>query len=120
MRPQVNIIQNQSEEINPANIDSWEAEQLLRKYGHKPEQFSTNIQQPVTQPTNDLTFEEMIAQQEALEKAEQERRNHQMNAPKPITFNSAGYESEVKYTSDSDTGFGFKIEISTDMHIPRY
>ena len=35
-RPEIRIIQNQEEQIQPANIDSWEAEQLLRKYGHQP------------------------------------------------------------------------------------
>jgi hypothetical protein len=37
-RPQVIIVQSQEEQTTPANIDSWEAEQLLRKYGHQPQQ----------------------------------------------------------------------------------
>ena len=68
-RPEVKIIQNQEENTQPANIASWEAEQLLRKYGYQPEQMSSIAQnQPVEQPG--LTFEEMIAQNEAKLKEE--------------------------------------------------
>ena len=119
-RPQVRMIEPQSEETKPANIPSWEAEQLLRKYGHQPEQFTTRqeIQQPVD---NGLTFDQMIAQQESQQREEQMRRQQQMNGPKPMTFNSdRGYDSEIRYTSDDDSGFGFKIEITTDMQLPRY
>ena len=68
-RPEIRIIQNQEEQIQPANIDSWEAEQLLRKYGHQPQQFSTREepQQPID---NGLTFEQMVAQQESKLKEE--------------------------------------------------
>ena len=54
-RPEIRIIQNQEEQIQPANIDSWEAEQLLRKYGHQPQQFSTR-EEPVSDPNMNLTF----------------------------------------------------------------
>jgi hypothetical protein len=117
-RPEIRIIQNQEEQTQPANIDSWEAEQLLRKYGHQPQQFSTREEQ---QPANNLTFEQMIAQEEARLKEEEIRRQQRMNGPRPTTFDgSRGYDSEVKYSSDEDTGFGFKIEITTDMKIPKY
>jgi len=119
-RPEIRIIQNQEEQTQPANIDSWEAEQLLRKYGHQPQQFSTREepQQPVD---NGLTFEQMVAQEEAKLKEEEMRRRDKINGPKPKTFDgSRGYDSEVKYSSDDDTGFGFKIEITTDMNIPKY
>ena len=118
-RPEIRIIQNQEEQIQPANIDSWEAEQLLRKYGHQPQQFSTR--ETVSQPSNNLTFEQMVAQEEARLKEEEMRRHQRMNSPRPTTFDgSRGYDSEVKYSSDEDTGFGFKIEITTDMKIPKY
>jgi hypothetical protein len=118
-RPEIRIIQNQQEETQPVNIDSWEAEQLLRKYGHQPQQFSTR-EEP-QQPANNLTFEQMVAQEEARLKEEEIRRQQRMNGPRPTTFDgSRGYDSEVKYSSDEDTGFGFKIEITTDMKIPKY
>ena len=119
-RPQVTLIEPQSEETKPANIPSWEAEQLLRKYGHQPEQFTTRQDYP-NPPAPGLTFEEMIAQQEAEERNNQMRRQQQMTGPKPKTFDGGrGYDSEVRYTSDDDSGFGFKIEITTDMQLPRY
>ncbi len=119
-RPQVRIIQSQEEHTQPANIDSWEAEQLLRKYGHQPQQFSTH-QEPQQPVNNGLTFEEMVAQNEAKLREEEMRRQQRMYGPKPTTFDGRnGYDSEVKYTSDDDTGFGFKIEITSDMKIPRY
>jgi hypothetical protein len=120
-RPQVTMIEPQSEESKPANIPSWEAEQLLRKYGHQPEQFTTRQEEVHQHVDNGLTFEQMIAQQEAQEREEKMRRQQQMNGPKPMTFSGdRGYDSEVRYTSDDDSGFGFKIEITTDMQLPRY
>lgn len=119
-RPQVIMIEPQSEESKPANIPSWEAEQLLRKYGHQPEQFTTR-QEEVPHIDNGLTLDQMIAQQEAQERNNQMRRQQQMSGPKPVTFSGdRGYDSEVRYTSDDDSGFGFKIEITTDMQLPRY
>jgi hypothetical protein len=118
-RPEIRIIQNQEEQTKPANIDSWEAEQLLRKYGHQPQQFSTR-EEP-KQFDNGLTFEQMVAQEEAKKKEEELRKQQRMNGPKPTTFDgNRGYDSEVKYSSDDDTGFGFKIEITTDMKLPKY
>ena len=120
-RPQVRMIEFQSEESKPANIPSWEAEQLLRKYGHQPEQFTTRQQEVPQNVDNGLTLDQMIAQQEAEERNNQMRRQQQMTGPKPVTFSGdRGYDSEVRYTSDDDSGFGFKIEITTDMQLPRY
>jgi len=126
MRPEVRLIEPQSEQSAPANIPSWEAEQLLRKYGYDNQQFTNRpqqIQEPTTvDPNTNLTFEEMIAQEEARQREEAERqrlRQQQQMGPKPMTFNGQnGYESEVRYSSDD--GFSFKVEITTDMQLPRY
>lgn len=126
MRPEVRLIEPQSEQSAPANIPSWEAEQLLRKYGYDNQQF-TNRAQPIQEPTTvnpnaNLTFDEMIAQEEARQREEAERqrlRRQQQMGPKPMTFSGQnGYESEVRYSSDD--GFSFKVEITTDMQLPRY
>jgi hypothetical protein len=120
-RPEVRIVQNQEEQTQPANIDNWEAEQLLRKYGYENQQFSTREEPQVNHPSQNLTFEQMVAQEEARLKEEEMRRHQKMTGPRPTTFDgSRGYDSEVKYSSDDDTGFGFKIEITTDMKIPKY
>lgn len=120
-KPEVRIIQSQEEITQPANIDSWEAEQLLRKYGQQPQQFTTRQEPIIQDPNASLSFEEMVAKQEAKIKEELERKKAQMYGPKPTTFsNNNGYDSEIKYGTDDDTGFGFKIEIVTDMKIPKY
>lgn len=117
-RPQVTILQPQKEENNTREVSGWEAEQLLRKYG-QDQSFSTRTQVPDT--NQQLTFDQMIAQEEAKLKQERLRKQQLMMGPKPITFNGqSGYDSEVRYSSDEDSGFGFKIEITTDMNLPKY
>jgi hypothetical protein len=118
-RPEVRLIQGQQVETNEnPNIDSWEAEQLLRKYGYQDAQYSTHQETPAP-VDNGLTFEQMIAQEEARIKGEKMRRQQQMNGPKPISFDgSNGYYTETKYGSDDDSGYGFKIQITSDMPIP--
>lgn len=127
-RPSVRLVQQQQEFNNEVNIDSWEAEQLLRKYAHKTE-YSTYTQpqqEPEILNANELTFEEMVAKQAEMDRKEKNRlralqTQNAQNGPKPKTFNgNNGYNSEVKYASDADTGFGFKIEVTTDMNLPRY
>lgn len=118
-RPQSRIVQQQEVE-STREVTGWEAEQLMRKYGHDPQHFSTH-QQPQQSEQSGLSFEEMVAKHESKLKEEEMRRHQQIHGPKPTTFDGRnGYDSEIKYTSDSDTGFGFKIEITSDMKIPRY
>jgi hypothetical protein len=119
-RPSVRFVQQQEEFNNEIHIDTWEAEQLLRKYGHKTEYSTYQQPKPELDP-NELTFEEMIAKQAEIDRREKNRIRAMQNSPTPKTFNGEnGYNSEIKYASDEDTGFGFKIEISTDMNIPKY
>jgi hypothetical protein len=120
-RPEVRLIQGQQVETNEnPNIDSWEAEQLLRKYGYQNTQYSTH-QEPTTPVDNGLTFEQMLAQEESKRKEEEMRRKQQMNGPKPISFDAnGGYYTETKYGSDDDSGYGFKIQVTSDMPIPKY
>lgn len=117
-RPQVRQIQSQQVE-SEREITGAEAEELIRKYGYSNE-YTTRIEQP-QQSVNNLTFEEMIAQEEAKRKREEDIKRQKMYAPKPITFDGrSGYDSKTTYGSDEDTGLGFKIEITTDMKLPKY
>ena len=118
-RPEVRVVQNQQIETNDnPNIDSWEAEQLLRKYGHQSSSNNTNI--PEKNVDNGLSFEEMVAQEEMRLKNEKMKREQQMRGPKPISFDGRnGYYSETTYGTDSDSGFSFKIEVTSDMNIPK-
>ena len=118
-RPQARVIDQQHVE-SEREVTGWEAEQILRKYGQQPQQYSS-IPEPEQPQQPALTFEEMIAQEEAKRKEEILRNQQRRNGPNPITFDGKnGYDSEVKYSQDEDTGFGFKIEISSDMKIPKY
>ena len=118
-RPIARIIEPQQIDTTIKEVDGWEAEQLLRKYGHEPQQFSTR--EEIASVPQGLTFEEMVLQHENKMKADALRRQALNNGPKPITYNGqGGYDTEVKYSSDSDSGFGFKIEITSDMPLPRY
>lgn len=116
-----NIRQIEGQRIeSEREITGSEAEELLRKYGYGQDQRFSTREEPVQSTQNNLTFEEMIRQQEEQRKAEEQRKIAKMNGPKPITFNgNGGYESQIKYGSDDDLGFGFKIEITTDMKLPR-
>lgn len=116
-RPQIRQIETQHVE-SEREVTGWEAEELLRKYGYT-EEYTTRQQYQA--PDNNLTFEELIAQQEAKQKSEEMIRKQKMYGPKPTTFDGGnGYESEVKWGSDDELGFGFKIEITTDMNLPKY
>jgi hypothetical protein len=120
-RPEVRLIQDQQVETNenPNNIDNWEAEQLLRKYGYQNTQYSTHQELPTID--DGLTFDQMIAQEEAKKKNEEMRRLQETNGPKPISFDGRnGYHTETKYGSDDDSGYGFKIQVTSDMPIPKY
>lgn len=119
-RPQIRLVQDQQVEETIREVTGSEAEELLRKYGQGQDaQYTTRIE-PQVPIQRELTFDEMIAQQEAKENDEKMRREQQMRGPKPRTFDGYdGYDSEVKYGSDDELGFGFKIEITTDMKIPR-
>jgi hypothetical protein len=119
-RPEVRIVQNQEIETNQnPNIDNWEAEQLLRKYGYKPENSNT-FQQPEQIEQPGMTFEEMIAQEENRRNQERMRMEQQMRGPKPVSFDGRnGYYSQTSYGTDSDSGFSFKIEVTSDMNIPK-
>lgn len=114
IRPDVRIVQAQHEEIRDAQIDSWEAEQLLRKYGHQTQR---NESPPVQD--QGLTFEEMVAREESRIASEKARRTTGQH--RPSTFDgSGGYHSETRYGQDDESGYNFKIQITTDMQIPKY
>ena len=113
------VSDQQKEEIKPADISQNERDALLAKYGFKS---TPTYTQPVaSDPNAHLTFEEMCRREDERLAQERMRRHQQMMGPKPTTFGGQnGYDSEVKYGTDDDTGFGFKIEIVTDMKIPKY
>lgn len=118
MRAKVTQVQGQKVE-SEKEVTGWEAEQLMRKYGYSTKQSSIPSAENKPSSKNSLTFEEMLKQEEEKEKKENERLRQKRYGPKPITFDSKnGYHSESKYGTDDDSGFGFKIDITTDMKMP--
>lgn len=109
----IKIIQPQKEEVK--EVTGSEAEELLRKYGYgqKDEQLTTRV--PDVSNMGNLTFEEAIKlheQEQAALKAKKETK-------KPISFEAQhGYDKEIKNVSTN--GFNFKVEITTDMKLPKY
>lgn len=118
-RPQVRQIEGQRVEAEK-EVTGWEAEQLLRKYGYGNSQHSTFPEKQIEPQNQGLTFEEMCRIEQEKKQIENQKKSQQMWGPKPITFSgNNGYSSEVKYSQDDELGFGFKIEITSDMKIPK-
>jgi hypothetical protein len=115
-RPEVRIIDQQQEEITPANISNHEREMLLAKYGYKNNPQPYEIQ---PDPNAELSFEELCRREEQKIADERYRRHQQMYGPKPITFGSNNYYSNETYGSESDSGLSFKVTVVSDMPIPK-
>lgn len=115
MRPEVRIIQDQQEEIRPADISQNERDMLLAKYGFKTTPTYTEPQQ---QQDTGLSFEEMCLREEQRLAEERMRKYQQQNGPKPITF-GGNYYSNEQYGTEGDSGFTFKVSVVSDMPIPK-
>ena len=111
-RPEVRIVQDQQEEIKPADISQNEAEMLLAKYGYASQPQS--YQQP--SQDNGLSFEEMIRQEELKNQQRLQEQMRKMNGPKPYTF-GGNYDADTVYGTDD--GFTFKVNIVSDMTLPK-
>ena len=114
---EIRIIEDQKEEITPANISDYEREMLLGKYGYKPQ--PTSYTEPQTPPVNNLTFEEMCKIEEDRINQERYRKSQQINGPKPMTFGGDNYNTDTSYGTDTDSGMSFRINIVSDMYIPK-
>ncbi len=113
-RPEVRIIQDQQEEIKPADISQNERDMILAKYGYTTPQ-TNYLEQPVD---SGLTFEEMIRQEELKNQQRLQEQFKKANGPKPYTF-GGNYDTDTIYGTDGDSGFTFKVNIVSDMPIPK-
>lgn len=114
-KPEVRIIQDQQEEIKPADISQNERDMLLAKYGFKSQPTCIESQ---PQTDNGLSFEEMCRREEQRLTDERVRKYQQMVGPKPITFDGNYYSNE-QYGTETDSGFTFKVSVVSDMPIPK-
>lgn len=118
MRAQVRIIDQQTDEVRPADIQEWEKEQLLRKYGYKPQSDTyTQTQHAPNDPKGDMSYAELCRLEDQRIERERQEKIRKMNAPRPATF-GGDYDSNTSYSQD-DSGFAFKVDIVSDMKIPR-
>lgn len=113
-RAEVRIVEPQQVQSQSSDVNNYEAQALLAKYGYG------NIQQTNPQPQNPsnfLTAEEMFNQQQREMEQEKARRS-QMNTNRAYSFDrdQIGY-SETKYASMDD--FGIKVQIVSTMPINR-
>lgn len=115
IRPEIRIIDNQQTSTTSVEVSGYEAENLLAKYGYK-----TNNHPNLTpvNPSQNLTFEEMVRKQEDEQRRIEEDRMRRLSGPKAVTFddNRVGY-SETKWSSMDINGnnLGIKVQIVTDM-----
>jgi len=118
-RPEIRIVQDQLEEIKPADISQNEAEMLLAKYGYKSN--NQNYQEPQPQsfdPTRDLSYEEMCRLEDEKLRKQLHEQMMKANGPKPYTF-GGNYDANTTYGTDTDSGYTFKVNIVSDMPLPR-
>jgi hypothetical protein len=116
-KPQVRIIEPQSEEIINTPISNYEKELLLLKYGLNNEIVN---RETVANPNRHLTFEEMVAIEEQKQLEIRRKEFELRNRPKPISIDSdkVNYH-ESKYSSMDLDGFdlGIQVQIFSDMPI---
>lgn len=117
MRPEVRVIQDQQEEIRPADISQNERDMLLAKYGFKSQPVYTE-DTPINDPNSGLSFEEMCRIEDEKIARERARKYQQAAGPKPITFDGNYYSNE-QYGTEGDSGFTFKVSVVSDMPMPR-
>lgn len=111
-KPEVKIIETQSEEIKDVNISNYERDMLLNKYGYSN---SNSVEySDSTNNSNDLSFEDMCRQEEERIRREKYQQSINNNQPKPITFDSKNYQSENIYRDD-ESGFSYKITIVSNI-----
>lgn len=118
-KAEIRIINSQQEE-SPIDVNGYEAASLLAKYG-----YGNQPQQPIPQvnnnPNSNLTFEEMIKQQEIELESKRMREQQKMNQPHSYTFNSNNVNfSETKYSSLEGEDIGIRVQIVSDMPIKKY
>ena len=117
MKPEIRIIEDQSEQTNTNVPTKTEIDYLLSKYGYISQDTNTQNQQQTSIYSN-MTFDEFskINDDNYRDKilAEQNRRH----LPKAYTFDNVNY-SESKYnTLDLDGhNLGIQIQITSDMQI---
>ncbi len=87
---------------------------MLRKYvyGNIP------THTPNRDTTGDMDYMELCRMEDARIERERQEKQRKMNGPRPTSFDG-NYDSDTTYSDDADSGFSFKVDIVSDMKIPR-
>jgi hypothetical protein len=119
-RPEVRIIETQSEETRQVDVSNWEKQQLLAKYG-----YINQIQEPISQideynPVKDLSYAELMRiEDEKYLRQMQQKMQEMINRPKSYTIDSDQVRfNETRWSNIDGTNLGFEVNIVSDMKIP--
>jgi hypothetical protein len=110
IRPEVRIVEPQTEFSNSPTISDWEKNQLLMKYG-----YTQNNQPRSFDPTRDLSYQEM------MELEDQKHRQQFSQIPETQKLKTYSIDpnrvqhSDLKVSGDGD--FNFEITVVSDMKI---
>jgi|AntAceMinimDraft_1070359.scaffolds.fasta_scaffold14890_4 hypothetical protein len=115
-RADIRVIDNQSEEATEPNISNWEKEQMLRKYGYDIAQTPSHT--PNNDPKGDMDYEELCRIEDARIESKRQENHRKANGPRPSSFGGK-FDSDTTYSDDVDSGFSFKVDIVSDMNIPK-
>jgi hypothetical protein len=117
-KPEVRIIEPQQEEIKAVDASQSERDYLLAKYGYK--QSSPSYQEENHNPSQHLTFEEMVALEESKQRELKRKEIERRNAPRPYTFDGDKVNYHESKYSDLDLdgqNLGIQVQIVSDMPI---
>lgn len=121
----INIIQQQEICNGNVNLSNAEVINLMAKYGINPSMPPAQEQPKFNDPNRNLTFDQMIAMEEAKLKAERQKKEfekmQEMNKPTPYSFDRQNVRfHDTQYrTFDDENNFGMEIRVVTNMDINR-
>jgi DNA invertase Pin-like site-specific DNA recombinase len=121
-RPEVRMIQQQeTSSTTDISINSAEAYALMAKYNFKQTDVVPQNEPNIHDPNKNLTFEEMVAQEELKAKSERQRaemkRLEELNRPHAVSFNDNNVNYHNTNYQTLDNGIGIQVQIVTDMNI---
>jgi hypothetical protein len=116
VRPEVRIIEPQSEESREVNVSDSERDFLLAKYGYKESIENSHISNEIN-PDMNLSFEELIYKEEQKMRERETKKN---SLPNPYSFDRGNvnyYENKYSDLGIDGQNYGINIQVMSDMPI---
>lgn len=119
-RPEVRVIETQSEEIRHIDVSNWEKQQLLAKYGYINQVEEPKIEINDFIPTKDLPYAELMRIEDEKYSRDLQRKLQELrNRPKSYTIDSDQVRfNETRWSNIDGTNLGFEVNIVSDMKLP--